>query len=205
LRLHGAGATPGTPVAACSARVTPRAIGAGDIAEIESRLADGPWPAAERGAPSNRSRHGNARRRTMRAMARIQTRIQYSAAGFVGDGLRRRLGDRLGSGGMFRSVGIRRLLGAMVVILCVAVPVVEAFDSWDRTLQDGNDTEANVVLVAVTIGVALLLEARLAAAPLMALPEPASPRRRVLHTTSPRVGRSITLVPTGNPPVALRI
>ena len=106
---------------------------------------------------------------------------------------------------MFRSVGIRRLLGAMVVILCVVVPVVEAFDSWDRTLQDGYDTEANVVLVAVTIGVSLLLEARLTALPLVALPETASLRRLIVCATSPADRRSIPPIPTGRPPTALRI
>jgi hypothetical protein len=41
------------------------------------------------------------------------------------------------------------------MVLCVAVPVMEAFDNWDHTLQDGNDTEANVVIAALCIGLAL--------------------------------------------------
>ena len=29
------------------------------------------------------------------------------------------------------------------------------FDQWDHTLDDGNDTEANVVIVALSVGMAL--------------------------------------------------
>jgi hypothetical protein len=39
--------------------------------------------------------------------------------------------------------------------MCIGGPIVEMFDRWDRTLQDGNDTEANVIVAALCIGVAL--------------------------------------------------
>ena len=108
---------------------------------------------------------------------------------------------------MFRTVGIRRLLGVIVVIVCIAVPLVEAFDSWDRTLEDGNDTEANAVLVAVTVGVALSLAPKLIAQPLVALPDAAGVGRGSAPAT-PLAERPTVVpvpVPTGSPPLALRI
>lgn len=33
--------------------------------------------------------------------------------------------------------------------------MAETFDSWDRTAKDGNDTEANVVVLVLCIGVTL--------------------------------------------------
>lgn len=31
----------------------------------------------------------------------------------------------------------------MILAICVGGPVLEMFDQWDRTLQDGNDTLTN--------------------------------------------------------------
>ena len=46
-------------------------------------------------------------------------------------------------------------MGAVIVAICIGVPAVEAFDRWDQTLADGNDTEANVVVAALCVGLAL--------------------------------------------------
>ena len=46
-------------------------------------------------------------------------------------------------------------MSAAIVAICVLVPAVEAFDKWDQTLRDGNDTEATVVIAAVCVGFAL--------------------------------------------------
>ena len=51
-------------------------------------------------------------------------------------------------------MSVRRFLGVIVLALCVGGPIVEAFDQWDHTLLDGNDTEANLVIVALCIGLA---------------------------------------------------
>jgi hypothetical protein len=32
---------------------------------------------------------------------------------------------------------------AALIALSIGAPIAEIFDSWDQTLQDGNDTEAN--------------------------------------------------------------
>jgi len=52
-------------------------------------------------------------------------------------------------------VGFRRFLGAAIVVICVCVPIIESFDTWDQTLVDGNDTEANLVIAALCVGLAL--------------------------------------------------
>ena len=57
----------------------------------------------------------------------------------------------------------RRLAIAAVLAVCLGGPVIEMFDDWDHTYQDGNDTETNVVVVALCVGVALAVAGRLLA------------------------------------------
>ena len=52
-------------------------------------------------------------------------------------------------------MGIRRLVAAAIVIVCIGMPLIESFDSWDHTLSDGNDTEINLIVVALCVGLAL--------------------------------------------------
>jgi hypothetical protein len=52
-------------------------------------------------------------------------------------------------------VSVRRLLAAAIVLICIGVPLVESFDTWDQASQGSNDTEANVVFVALCVGLAL--------------------------------------------------
>lgn len=43
----------------------------------------------------------------------------------------------------------------MVVLLtCLVCPLLELFDSWDDTIQSGNDTEYALVILALCVGVA---------------------------------------------------
>jgi hypothetical protein len=41
----------------------------------------------------------------------------------------------------------------LVLITCLVCPVVEMLDSWDHTIQTGNDTEYALVVVALCVGV----------------------------------------------------
>ncbi|MEP7117774.1 MAG: hypothetical protein ABI880_09335 [Acidobacteriota bacterium] len=52
-------------------------------------------------------------------------------------------------------MSMRRPVCAAIIVICIGMPLVELFDSWDRTVEDGNDTESNVVLVALCVGLAL--------------------------------------------------
>lgn len=98
---------------------------------------------------------------------------------------------------------MRRILGAIVLAVCIAAPTAEMFDQWDPA-QGGNDTESDLVLVAVCIGIGLI-----AAAAIL---------RRVRSITTAyvavrppvvflRVSGRDFLLPTLNssPPLALRI
>src|SRR5262245_50045562 len=49
---------------------------------------------------------------------------------------------------------LRRLVGAAIVAICIVVPLVETFDSWDRAPERGVDTEANIVIAALCVGLA---------------------------------------------------
>jgi len=100
---------------------------------------------------------------------------------------------------------VRRLFIAAIIAISIGAPVAEMFDRWDQTQKDGNDTEANVVLVALCVGVAFAIGTIVIAS-----------RIRALSFTS--VGRVITKrvvvrdlvsvfapIPTVSPPTVLRV
>ena len=98
---------------------------------------------------------------------------------------------------------IRRFSVALILLVCLGSPIVEMFDHWDHTLQDGNDTETNVVIVALCVGVALITAIRL----VLNL-APISPRERFASqpTQTPSRGRMLTpLTPDIRPPTILRV
>jgi hypothetical protein len=41
----------------------------------------------------------------------------------------------------------------LVLLICLVCPLLETFDSWDRTAQTGNDTEYTFVLLGLCVGV----------------------------------------------------
>jgi hypothetical protein len=47
----------------------------------------------------------------------------------------------------------QRIFAAFLLSACLGAPLLETFDRWDNTLQDGNDTEANLIVVALCVGV----------------------------------------------------
>ena len=46
------------------------------------------------------------------------------------------------------------MIAALVLLTCLICPLVETFDSWDHTLQTGNETEYSLVVLALCVGVA---------------------------------------------------
>jgi hypothetical protein len=48
-------------------------------------------------------------------------------------------------------------IGLVIVMICLWAHVSELFDTWDRTLQTGSDTESTVATVALCIGGPLVL------------------------------------------------
>ncbi len=47
-----------------------------------------------------------------------------------------------------------RIVAMLVLLTCLICPLVETFDTWDHTIQTGNDTEYALVLLALCVGVA---------------------------------------------------
>jgi hypothetical protein len=48
---------------------------------------------------------------------------------------------------------VRRMFAAILLAICIGAPVLEMFDRWDQTLQDGNDSESNLVVMVLCVGV----------------------------------------------------
>jgi len=102
-------------------------------------------------------------------------------------------------------VRLRRFAVAAILAIALGAPIVEMFDQWDHTLQDGNDTEANVVVAALCIGVAFAIGTVAVVARIRAL---ASNSR--VRTVSPRlVVFALAVVasptPAASPPTPLRV
>jgi hypothetical protein len=47
-----------------------------------------------------------------------------------------------------------RITAVVVLLTCLICPLLELFDSWDDTIQTGNDTEYALVVLALCVGVA---------------------------------------------------
>jgi hypothetical protein len=94
----------------------------------------------------------------------------------------------------------------LVLLVCFACPLADLFDSWDHTLQTGNDTEYALVVLALCIGAAFLLKRFI---PQIAVPS--SPitggRFFLVNPLSSALMHlpAIVLVPASPPSTALRI
>ena len=49
-----------------------------------------------------------------------------------------------------------RPLPGILLLVCLTHPGVETFATWEHTLRDGNDAEANVTVLVLLVGTALL-------------------------------------------------
>src|SRR5713226_5408179 len=47
-----------------------------------------------------------------------------------------------------------RITAAFALLTCLICPLVETFDTWDHTIQTGNDSEYALVVLALCVGVA---------------------------------------------------
>src|SRR5262249_38802822 len=100
---------------------------------------------------------------------------------------------------------VRRLVIAAILAVSLGAPIAELFDSWDQTLQTGSDTEANVAVVALCMGVAFAIGTIVVINRIRALAS--SSDRRVIIALAP--AREITSflrpAPTASPPAILRV
>lgn len=93
---------------------------------------------------------------------------------------------------------------AAIVAICIGGPIVEMFDQWDQTVQDGNDTEANVVIAALCLGVGIAIGTIAVVARIRALSSNVG-----CAVGHPAVFSSVPSfavpLPTGSPPTPLRV
>lgn len=57
------------------------------------------------------------------------------------------------------SMRARRWLVAGVLAVCLGGPIAESFDWWDQTQPTADDTETNLVVVALSVGLAVSVAA----------------------------------------------
>ena len=96
----------------------------------------------------------------------------------------------------------RRLFIAAIVAISIGGPIVELFDQWDQT--GGNDTEANVVVASLCIGVAFAIGTVVITGRIRAL---ASTSGRVIarQVAVLDVAWALVPIPTSSPPTILRV
>jgi hypothetical protein len=99
---------------------------------------------------------------------------------------------------------MRRIAIALILVVCIGAPVAETFDRWDHTYQDGNDTEAALVVISLCIGAALSLTGNviIVAGPGPSVARAFPPRDEANDVVSVRPTHA---APTISPPTPLRV
>jgi hypothetical protein len=100
-------------------------------------------------------------------------------------------------------VSLRRFATGIILAICIGAPILEMFDQWDRTLQDGNDTEINLVVVALCVGVAFSVAGAIVAR----LRAPANSHGCLVLTPASLTTQLTfaTPIPNSRPPTSLRV
>jgi hypothetical protein len=95
----------------------------------------------------------------------------------------------------------RRFFIAAIIATSLGAPVAEMFDRWDHTLKDGNDTEANVVIVALCVGIAFAIGTIVIASRIRALSSIAGGRAIATRVIVRDLAVVLAPIPTISPPV----
>lgn len=99
----------------------------------------------------------------------------------------------------------RRVFISAIIAISLGAPIVELFDSWDQSLQTGTDTEANVAVVALCIGVAFAIGTIVIAGRIRALSSTSAGRVIVRRVVIRQLASALAPVPTVSPPSILRV
>ena len=102
-------------------------------------------------------------------------------------------------------VTLRRLAVAAILTICIGAPIVETVDQWDHTLQDGNDTEADVVIAALCIGVAVAIGTAAVIARIRGLASNSRRYAKPLHIVPYAAGWLASPIAASSPPTPLRV
>ena len=100
---------------------------------------------------------------------------------------------------------MRRLAIAAILAISLGAPIAELFDTWDQTLQTGSDTEANMVVVVLCVGVAFAIGTIVVISRLRALASSSAGPVAVVLTPVREIASLLTPAPTVSPPLALRV
>ena len=99
----------------------------------------------------------------------------------------------------------RRLCITAIIAICLGGPIVEMFDRWDNTLQDGNDTEANVVVAALCVGIAFAIGSIVVANRIRAFSSTSAGSVIAARVVVHDLASVLAPVPTTSPPTVLRL
>ena len=99
----------------------------------------------------------------------------------------------------------RRLVIAAVIAITLGAPIAELFDNWDETLQSGSDTEANVAVVALCIGVAFAIGTIVTVNRIRALASASAGRAVQFRAVRREIPAFLAPAPTISPPAILRV
>ncbi len=101
---------------------------------------------------------------------------------------------------------VRRLAIAAILAVSLGAPIAELFDSWDQTLQTGNDTEANVAVVALCVGAAFAVGTIVVVNRIRLLASAAAGHVIIASLVPSReTARLLRPAPTVSPPAILRL
>jgi hypothetical protein len=100
---------------------------------------------------------------------------------------------------------VRRLAIGAIIAISLGAPIAELFDRWDQTLQTGSDTEANVVVVALCIGVAFATGTIVVVNRIRGLASASVKRVAVSLAVSREIASLLRPAPTVSPPAILRV
>jgi len=100
---------------------------------------------------------------------------------------------------------VRRLVIAAILAISLGAPIAELFDSWDQALQTGNDTEANMVVVALCVGVAFAIGTIVVVNRIRALASSYAGRIVSALAAAGETESLLRPAPTISPPAVLRV
>jgi len=103
------------------------------------------------------------------------------------------------------AIVVRRLAIAATLAISLGAPIAELFDSWDQHLQASSDTEANMVVVALCVGVAFAIGTIVVVSRIRALASSSARRVVVVLARPQEIASLLTPAPTVSPPLALRV
>jgi hypothetical protein len=92
-----------------------------------------------------------------------------------------------------------------IIAISFGGPIVEMFDRWDQTLQDGNDTEADVVIAALCVGAAFAVGTIAIVSRIRALSSATALRIIAVPDALREVVSVLPPIPTTSPPAVLRV